>query len=153
MILKNILKSLQDAGELVFEKAVELNDTATEKFNDLKDQTKEKAVKLMEDWVQIIPKIREMGFELASFGTAASLSPSLNAEFTANPLDFTDDRLQPFLEKYKDDRSVNLFLTVVQTAIHLHMKTNAPMPDIMYIRLEVKFSPEIKVYLGKPNIF
>lgn len=151
-MFKNIIKALQDAGEVVFEKAVELNDVAKEKMHDVKENTKEKAIKLMEDWVEIIPKIREMGFELTSFGTAMSFSPSLIAEFKANPMDFTDDRLQPYIEQYKDDRSIFLFLTVVRTAMQLHMKTQAPMPDTILVRMEIKFSPEIKVYIGKPHI-
>ena len=33
----------------------------------------------------------------------------------------------------------------------LHKKTNARMKDELIVRVEVKLSPEIKVFIGKPT--
>ena len=60
-MLKNILKTLQDTGDLVKEKATELNESA-----------KEKIMSGIEEWVEILPKLKTIGLEMTAFGISMS---------------------------------------------------------------------------------
>ncbi|MBC7885056.1 MAG: hypothetical protein H7X99_06245 [Saprospiraceae bacterium] len=151
-MLKNILKTLQETGDLVMEKASDLNEKAKETINDAKEHTKEKALAILDEWVEILPKLKTMGFELTSFGISMSINPCMLAEMKGETSDFSDEKLEVLLAQYKADKSIKLFLNVVKTTLMLHRKTNAPMKDVLIVRLEVKFSPEIKVFVGRPEL-
>lgn len=140
-MLKNIFNTLQDAGVLVMDKASELNDAA-----------KEKIMSTIDEWVEILPKIQALGFEMTSFGVAMSISPVLMAELKGNTSDFTTDRIAQLLEENKDVKTVKFFLNVIKTTLALHQKTKAPTKEVLIVKIEVKLSPEIKVFLGKPEL-
>ena len=151
-MLKNILKTLQETSDIVLEKAAEINDAAKEKINEAKDMTKEKALAMVDEWVEILPKLKAMGFELTSFGISMSINPCMLAEMVGKTADFDDEKIETLLVVYKEDKSIKLFLNVVKTTLMLHKKTKAPMRDVLIVRLEVKFSPEIKVFIGRPEL-
>jgi len=151
-MLKNILKTLQGTGEIVIEKASEMNDAAKEKFNSAKEQTREKVLSVIEDWVELLPKLMNIGFEMTSFGISMSLSPCMLTEFKGKTDDFNEERIRELIELYKDDKLLTLFLNVIKTTFLLHKKTNADMKDDLIVRLEVKLSPEIKVFIGQPQL-
>ncbi len=140
-MLKNIFNTLQDAGVLVMDKASELNDAA-----------KEKIMSTIDEWVEILPKIQVLGFEMTSFGVSMSISPVLMAELKGNTSDFTTDRIAQLLEENKDVKTVKFFLNVIKTTLALHQKTKAPTKEVLIVKIEVKLSPEIKVFLGKPEL-
>jgi hypothetical protein len=140
-MLKNIFNTLQDAGVLVMDKASELNDAA-----------KEKIMSTIDEWVEILPKIQALGFEMTSFGVSMSISPVLMAELKGNTSDFTTDRIAQLLEENKDVKTVKFFLNVIKTTLALHQKTKAPTKEVLIVKIEVKLSPEIKVFLGKPEL-
>ena len=151
-MLKNILKTLQETGDIVVEKASELNDTAKEKFQEAKEQTRDKVLSIIEEWVELLPKLMALGFEMTSFGISMSLSPCMLAELKGKTDDFSEERIKELLEIHKEDKSLKLFLNVIQTTFVLHKKTNAGMKDDLIVRVEVKLSPEIKVFIGQPQL-
>lgn len=151
-MLKNILKTLQETGDLVLDKAAEINDAAKEKLNEAKEQTKDKILSIIEEWVELLPKLMSLGFEMTSFGISMSFNPCMLAELKGNTADFTEERLIALIEEYKDEKSLKFFLNVMKTTVQLHRKTNAGMKDEMIVRLEVKLSPEIKVFIGQPYL-
>jgi len=151
-MLKNILKTLQETGDIVVEKASELNDAAKEKFQEAKEQTRDKVLSIIEEWVELLPKLMALGFEMTSFGISMSLSPCMLAELKGKTDDFSEERIKELLEIHKDDKSLKLFLNVIKTTFVLHKKTNAGMKDDLIVRVEVKLSPEIKVFIGQPQL-
>ncbi len=151
-MLKNILKTLQETGDIVVEKASELNDAAKEKFQEAKEQTRDKVLSIIEEWVELLPKLMALGFEMTSFGISMSLSPCMLAELKGKTDDFSEERIKELLETHKEDKSLKLFLNVIKTTLVLHKKTNAGMKDDLIVRVEVKLSPEIKVFIGQPQL-
>jgi len=151
-MLKNILKTLQDTQELVKEKATEINEAAKEKINEAKDHTREKILSIIEEWVELLPKLMSLGFEMTSFGISMSLSPCMLAELKGKTENFSEERIKELLEIHKNDKSLKLFLNVIKTTFMLHKKTNARMKDELIVRVEVKLSPEIKVFIGQPQL-
>lgn len=151
-MLKNILKTLQVTGDIVVEKASELNDAAKEKFQEAKEQTRDKVLSIIEEWVELLPKLMALGFEMTSFGISMSLSPCMLAELKGKTDDFSEERIKELLETHKEDKSLKLFLNVIKTTFVLHKKTNAGMKDDLIVRVEVKLSPEIKVFIGQPQL-
>ncbi|MBK7808084.1 MAG: hypothetical protein KA270_03085 [Saprospiraceae bacterium] len=151
-MLKNILKTLQETGDIVVEKASELNDAAKEKFQEAKEQTRDKVLSIIEEWVELLPKLMALGFEMTSFGISMSLSPCMLAELKGKTDDFSEERIKELLEIHKEDKSLKLFLNVIKTTFVLHKKTNAGMKDDLIVRVEVKLSPEIKVFIGQPQL-
>lgn len=140
-MLKNILKTLQDAGDVVMEKATEFNDSAREKI-----------MAGIEEWVEILPNIRGLGFEMTAFGISMSLSPCMNAEFRGKTADFTDEKIKALLEQYKGSKPMKLFLNVLKTTFLLHAKSRAELKEDLFVRMDVKLSPEIKIYIGRPSV-
>jgi hypothetical protein len=140
-MLKNIIKTLQDTGDLVKEKAGELNESA-----------KEKIMSGIEDWIEILPKIKALGFETTAFGISMSISPCLNVELKGKTADFTEEKIKEYLEMFKTEKTLKLFLSVLKTTIVLHKKSKAELKEDIFVRIDVKLSPEIKVYIGQPCI-
>lgn len=151
-MLKSILKTLQETGDIVVEKASELNDAAKEKFQEAKEQTRDKVLSIIEEWVELLPKLMALGFEMTSFGISMSLSPCMLAELKGKTDDFSEERIKELLATHKEDKSLKLFLNVIKTTFVLHKKTNAGMKDDLIVRVEVKLSPEIKVFIGQPQL-
>ncbi|MEY3422082.1 MAG: hypothetical protein RIR48_2385 [Bacteroidota bacterium] len=150
-MLKNILKTLQETTEVIVEKAAELNDVAKEKINDAKEHTKDKVLSLIEEWVIILPKLADAGLTITSFGVSMSLNPCLTVEMKGNTRDFGEDQLQKLLEQYKNEKTVKLLLNAIKSTILMHKKAGLPFQDDLIVKLEVKLSPEIKVFIGKPT--
>jgi hypothetical protein len=140
-MLKNLFSTLQEAGTIVMDKAGEINDAA-----------KEKIMSTIDEWVEILPKIQALGFDMTSFGISMSISPVLMTELKGKSADFAPERLTELMTEYKDVKSIKLFLNVIKTTLALHQKTKAPLNEILIVRIEVKLSPEIKVFLGKPEL-
>ena len=151
-MLKNILKTLQETGDLVMDKATEINETAKEKLNDAKEQTKDKILSIIDEWVELLPKLMSLGFEMTSFGISMSINPCMLAELKGKTEYFTEEKLIDLIEEFKDEKSLKFFLNVMKTTLVMHKKTNAGMKDEIIVRLEVKLSPEIKVFIGQPYL-
>lgn len=140
-MLKDILKGLQDASDTVRDKASVINDVA-----------KEKIMSVINEWVEILPKIMALGFEMTSFGISMSISPCMLAELKGKTSDFTEEKIKMLNELFHNEKSIKLFLNVVKTTMVLHKRTNATMKEDLIVRIEVKLSPEIKVFIGKPEL-
>ena len=63
----------------MIEKAPEINDAAKEKLNEAKEQTRDKVLSIIEEWVELLPKLMALGFEMTSFGISMSLNPRMLA--------------------------------------------------------------------------
>lgn len=150
-MIKNIIKSLQETTEIIVEKATELNDAAKEKIHDAKELTKDKVLNLIEEWIIILPKLSAAGLDISSFGVGMSLNPSLLVEMKGHTKDFEDEKMQQLLDEHSNEKAIKLILNAIKTTILMHKKAGIPLQEDLMVKLEVKLSPEIKVYIGKPN--
>jgi hypothetical protein len=149
-MLKSILKTLQETTDVIVEKATELNDVAKEKIHDAKELTKDKVLSLIEEWIVILPNLTRSGFHISSFGVNMSLNPCLMVEMMGKTSDFDEEKLQILMEEFKNEKSVRLLLNAIKSTILMHKKAGLPINDELIVKLDVKLSPEIKVYIGKP---
>ncbi|MFZ1750409.1 MAG: hypothetical protein WAU01_09465 [Saprospiraceae bacterium] len=151
-MIKNILKTLQDTGDIMMDKAAEINEAAKEKFQDAKDHTKEKMMSVIEEWVELLPKLTAMGFEMTSFGVAMSISPCMLLEMKTHTARFSEERIRVLIEENKNEKSIKLLLGIIKTTLQLHKKSKATIKEDLIVKIEVKLSPEIKVFIGKPEL-
>jgi len=140
-MFNDILKKLQDTGDLVMDKASEFNDAA-----------KDKMLNVIEDWVAIIPTLEALGFKLTSFGISMSISPCLLAELHGKTEDFTIERITKLIQENKDEKALKFLLGVIKTTLQMHARTRIAPKNDLIVRMEVKLSPEIKVFIGRPEL-
>ena len=72
-MIDKIKKALQDATEMVKEQTSSLSEGA-----------KEKTYQLIEEWLQIFPKLEIYGLEVTSFGLSVAISPALEVELVGD---------------------------------------------------------------------
>ena len=86
-MLEKIRESIQQAGDLLREQAANVGETA-----------KEKAYQLIENWVNALPKMEELGLEVTSFSIGVSINPTLEVELKGTHEDFSLSRIEYILE-------------------------------------------------------
>lgn len=140
-MIDKIKKILQDASEAVKDQTTALSDSA-----------KERSFRLIEEWLQIFPRLESYGFEITSFALGAAISPSVEVELTAPHGQFPMAKIQAIIEENKKTSGVNTVFTTIRTAYQLHEKTDSPIREPLVVKVSIRISPEIKVFLGKPLI-
>ena len=140
-MLDKILKNLQQAGDALKEQASSLGESA-----------KEKSYQLIEDWVEAIPIIEAYGLSVHSFALGIAISPSLEVEFKGSHEDFPEERIQEILKKHKGNPAITSFFTTMRTTYRLHRKIKSDFREPLIVKVKVRISPEIKVYIGDPLI-
>lgn len=140
-MIDKIKKVLQDASEAI-----------KDQTNAISDGAKEKSFRLIEEWLQIFPKLESYGFEMTSFALGAAISPSVEVELKAVHGQFPADKIQAIIEENKKTSAVNTVFTTIRTAYLLHEKTNSPIREPLIVKIRIRISPEIKVFIGEPII-
>ena len=65
----------------------------------------------------------------------------------------TEERILDHLEERDPDLSaINTVFTTIRTAYQLHEKTASPMREPLIVKIRIRISPEIKVFIGEPII-
>lgn len=136
-----ILRSLQDATDAIMDQASSIGEDA-----------KEKGYKLIEDWLKVFPKIESYGLEITSIALGVALSPSLEVEMKGLHDQFPTDRLQRILDENKGSTAITSVFSTIKTTYALHRKTQAVLRDPLIVKVRIKLSPEIKVFIGEPII-
>ena len=139
-MIDKIKKTLQDAGDIIKEQAASLGEGAKERSN-----------QLIEDWLKIFPKLEIYGLEITSFALSVTLSPALEVELIGKHEDFTQERLQTIISENKNAALLSVFNTI-KTTYNLHRRTYALVKDPLIVKIKIRISPEIKVYIGQPLI-
>jgi hypothetical protein len=111
---------------------------------------KEKSLAVIEDWLEIFPKLAEYGLEITSFSMGLAISPSLNVELLGRHEDWADEAIAERLEAHKGEHSITTVFTTIRTAYRLQKKTQAELRDPLILKITVKISPEVRVVLGQP---
>lgn len=140
-MIDKIKKALQDATDVI-----------KEQTNNLSEGAKEKTYQLIDEWLQIFPKLEIYGLEITSFGLNVAISPALEVELVGDHKKFSQERLQQILQENKDSAALTSVFTTIKTAYTLHRKTYASLRDPLIVKVRVKITPEINVIIGEPLI-
>jgi 16S rRNA C967 or C1407 C5-methylase (RsmB/RsmF family) len=108
--------------------------------------------KMVEDWIKIIPQIEESGLQLYSFSFSASLNPSIDAELRGKCVDFPLEKWEELISLNEKNKSLSLVYNTLKSTFKMYHKIKPEMPEDFYLRLRIKLSPEIRVYIGEPPI-
>lgn len=140
-MIDKLMKSLQDAGDMLREQATSFSESA-----------KDKGYQIIEDWLQIFPKLEIYGLEITSFALGVAISPSLEVELRGKNATFTQERLQQILEENRKSTAITSVFTTIKTAYSLHRRTYATLRDPLIVKIRIRLSPEIKVIIGTPSM-
>lgn len=139
-MLDKIKKTITDAGEAIKEQATTVSDSL-----------KEKTYALIEDWVTIFPTLESHGLKIMSFGLCVGLNPTLDVELRGKPSAFTTESLELLIEENKGNQPLTTVFRAIKTTYEWHKKTGAKGSfNSILLKLSVKITPEVKVYLGTP---
>lgn len=140
-MIDKIKKALQEASDVIKEQTSSLSEGA-----------KEKTYQLIDEWLQIFPKLEIYGLEINSFGLSVAISPALEVELVGDHKKFSQERIQEILQENKNSAALTSVFTTIKTAYTLHRKTYANLRDPLIVKIKVKITPEINVIIGEPLI-
>jgi uncharacterized protein YjbJ (UPF0337 family) len=161
-MIEKLKKTLSDVSGVVKEQAVNLTDAVKEQAGNLTDAVKEQAgnlseaVKektyaLFEDWLKIFPNLENYGLKITSFGLCMAISPSLDVELSGDAHAFTPERLEKILAECEGNQALTTVFKTIRTTYEWHRRTGSDKHfSIILVKLSIKITPEVKVYLGQP---
>jgi hypothetical protein len=136
-----IVRALQDVSGAIKAQAASIGEGAREKSN-----------QVIEEWLQIFTRLEQFHLKMNSFSVALGFSPGLEAELQGTHADFTPERLDKILKACKGSPGLLSVFTTVKTTYALHAKAKLPLVEPLIIRIRVRLTPEISVFIGKPLI-
>ena len=140
-MIDRLKKTLQEASDMLREQASHLGEGA-----------REKSYQLIEEWLQIFPKLEVYGLEINSFSLSVALSPALEVELLGKHEDFTTERLRRITEDNRDSTALVSVLNTIKTTYAFHRKIYGNLKEPLIVKIRIRLSPEIKVFIGKPMI-
>ncbi len=140
-MIDKLKKTFQEASELLKQQASALGEGA-----------KEKSYQLIEEWLQIFPRLEVYGLEMTSFALSVAISPALEVEFKGRHEDFPADRINEILTENRRSPALLSVFNTIKTTYGLHRRVYGSLNDPLIVKIKIKISPEIKVYLGQPLI-
>ena len=155
-MLDKFKKSINEATDSLKVQAAQLTDsmkeTVIEKTTELSDAVKEKTNQLFDDWLKIFPDLENYGLKVMSFGFCMGISPALDVELRGAAADFAPERLTIILAEVEGNRALSTVFKAIKTTYDLHAKTgsNHHHFDVILLKLSIKITPEVMVYLGQP---
>lgn len=138
-MIEKIKNSFNRTGELIKEQAAALGDAA-----------KQKGYNLINDWISILPKLKEYGLETSFFSLSVSLNPTLEMELTGDASKFDVVYLDEIIEETKSVTTLNLVFSSIKTTQQLFNNTTHETLNPLTVRIRVRLSPEIRVSYGEP---
>ena len=152
-MLEKLKKTISDAGDAIKEQAGNMTDSLKEQAGNMTDALKEKTYLLFEDWLKIFPNLENHGLTMTSFGLSMGISPALDVELRGKAKAFTVEKLEKILEECKGNNALTSVFKAIKSTYELHRKTGTEGKfDALLIKLSVKITPEVKVYLGTPML-
>ena len=137
-MIDRLKKAFQEASDAIKEQAGSLGENA-----------KERGYQLIEEWLQIFPRMQGYGLEMVNFSLTVALSPSLEVEMRGRHQDFTPEKVEKILKDNKGSAAMVSVFTTVKSTYTLFKSTGNPLNDPLIIRLKIKITPEIKVTIGQ----
>ena len=139
--LNFLLDSAKTAGFAIREKAVAAGQAAM-------DST----VQAIEKWLEEFPKIESHGLQVSNFAFVMGLTPSLEVEMTGSHFSFPPEKLAEILAENKSSSLTGMVFNAVKTAYRLHGKVAKTQEEPLIVKIRLSLSPEISVFIGRPNI-
>lgn len=139
--LNFLFESAKSAGSVIREKAVAAGQAAM-------DGT----VQAIEKWLEEFPKIESYGLQVSNFAFVMGLAPSLEVEMTGSHFSFPPEKLTEILAENKSSSLTGMVFTAVKTAYRLHGKIAQTPEEPLIVKIRLSLSPEISVFVGRPNI-
>ncbi|MEQ8706135.1 MAG: hypothetical protein RIC19_19545 [Phaeodactylibacter sp.] len=140
-MIDKVKQAINEASEALREQAAQFGEGA-----------KEKSFQLIEEWLTVFPKLEIYGLQIQSFALSVALSPALEVELVGQHKDFRPERLDKIIQENRKNAALVSVFTAIRTTYNLHRRTLANLNDPLVVKIRVRLSPEIKVYLGKPLI-
>ncbi len=140
-MIDKIKKALQEATDLIKVQA-----------NSLGEGAKEKSYQLIEEWLKIFPQLEIHGLEITSFALSVVISPALEVELKGDHENFTQERLEQILAENRGKTALLSVFNTIKTTYSLHRRIYATLQEPLIVKIKIRLSPEIKVYIGKPLI-
>lgn len=134
-------KAIQEASDLLREQAGVLGSSA-----------REKSYQIIEDWLQIFPALELYGLQITSFSLGVAINPSVEVELTGSHSDFSTERLHEILADCKGSTGLTSVFSTIKTTYGLHRRTAASLREPLIVKIRIRLSPEIRVYIGEPII-
>ncbi len=134
-------------------KVLESINKLKEQVNQIGENTKEKSIELVENWVQTIPILESEGLELKSFTAGLSISPSAQFELIGKSDDYTLKHIDSLLQKYKGKTILSAIFNTMRLSRRLYDKLERPILEPLVLRINARISPEIQVQFGLPIEF
>jgi hypothetical protein len=122
--------------------------TLVEKANFIKKGSN----KMIDSWLEVLPRVASYGFEIKSFAMNYSINPSMEVELFGNREDFPMERINEIIKENKGKPAVLSVFQALKTTMNLQNRLKEPPKDEIIIEVRVSISPEIKVFLGVPLI-
>lgn len=119
--------------------------------NQMSSGSREKSQSLIEDWLEIFPRLEAYGFEVHNMAMSVSINPALEAELRAPHDLFPPERLETFIAESKNSTAISLVLNTVKSTYGLYRKAKLPLRGELIVQLRIRLSPEIKVIIGSPS--
>jgi hypothetical protein len=140
-MIDKVQKALQEASLYLKEQAESLSGSA-----------REKAYQLIDDWLAVFPKLENYGLRMNSCALSAAISPALEVELLGDHHQFPPERLDEIVQEVKSDTALLSVFTTIRTTYNIHRKINPILNEPLIVKVKVRLSPEIKVYVGEPMI-
>jgi hypothetical protein len=93
------------------------------------------------------------GLQVMSFGLCMGISPALDVELRGKAKAFTPESIDKIIEDCKGNNALITVFKTIKMTYEWHRKTGTEGKfDAILIKLSVKITPEVKVYLGTPML-
>ncbi|MFN7117921.1 MAG: hypothetical protein ACK4TA_14060 [Saprospiraceae bacterium] len=126
----------------------DMTDAIQEQASSLGENAKEKGYQIIDEWLQIFPKLEVYKLNITSFSLGVAISPYLDVELVGKHEDFTKERLQQILAEVRSNAALSLVFNTISTTYALHRKTYATLRDPLIVRIRIKLAPEVRVTIG-----
>ena len=140
-MIDKLKTTLQQASTVIKEQAGKLGESA-----------KEKSYQLIEDWIEIFPRLEQEGLKIRSMGLSLSINPALIVELEGKHEDFTIQKIREILDKHKTNTAITSVFNAIKSAYNLHRRIGASLQEPLIVKVQVKIVPEIEVFIGEPLI-
>jgi len=140
-MIDKLKQALQEAGELLKDQASNFGEGA-----------KERSYQLIDDWLKVFPQLELYGLEITSFALSVAISPSVEVELMSKHDKFPKERLDEIIAENKGKAAIISVFSTIRTAYQFHRKIYANLREPLIVKIRIKLSPEIQVFIGEPII-
>ena len=140
-MIDKLKQAIQEAGELLKDQASSIGEGA-----------KERSYQLIDDWLQVFPQLELYGLEITSFALSVAISPSVEVELVSKHENFTKERLDQIIAENKGKATILSVFNTIKTTYQFHRKIYANLREPLIVKIRIRLSPEIQVFVGEPII-